>query len=68
MQLHRVATYLDSSFRDLCFVTDKTYRLTQQKAIKEGLIAMAIDVESAQDIDSTTVEHQHYILQHNISF
>ena len=60
MQLHWVATYLDPSFRDLCFVTDKTYRSTQQKAIKEGLITMTIDIESV------SVKHQHYVLQQNI--
>jgi len=57
MQLHWVATYLDPSFRDLCFVTDKSYRTTQLKEIKEGLITMAIDIENQQDINNSPVSY-----------
>ncbi|CAF3564092.1 unnamed protein product [Adineta steineri] len=45
MQIHWIATYLDPSFRELSFVTDKAYRTTQLKSIKEGLIIMATDIE-----------------------
>lgn len=55
MQLHRVATYLNPSFRDFSFVTDKSYRSTQHKSIKEGLIIMAIDIDSVQVINDTSV-------------
>ena len=58
MQLHWVATYLDPSFRDLSFVTDKSYRSTQHKAIKEGLITMAIDIESVQNTSNVSVSYQ----------
>ncbi len=58
MQLHWVATYLDPSFRDLSFVTDNSYRSTQHKTIKEGLITMAIDIESAQDTNSISVSYK----------
>jgi hypothetical protein len=58
MQLHCVATYLDPSFRNLSFVTDKSYRSTQHKTIKEGLITMAIDVESVEDTNSVSVSYK----------
>ena len=57
MQLHWIATFLDPSFRDLSFVTDKKSQSTQFKAIKEGLILMASDLENQQDIDDSSVSY-----------
>ena len=45
MQIHWIATFLDPSFRDLSFVHDKRYRLTQNKAIKSGLVSMANELK-----------------------
>lgn len=49
MQIHWIATYLDPSFRDLTFVSDKTYRTAQLKSIKDGLNIMAIDIDSERN-------------------
>ena len=46
MQIHWIATFLDPSFRELSFVSDKSYRTTQLKSIKDGLILMANDIGS----------------------
>lgn len=49
MQIHWIATYLDPSFRDLAFVSDKTYRATQLRSIKDGLNIMATDIDSERN-------------------
>ncbi|CAF3826826.1 unnamed protein product [Rotaria sp. Silwood1] len=59
MQIHWVGTYLDPSFRDLSFVTDKSYKTTQLKAIKDGLIIMAEDIDRERnDINDSLIDHQ----------
>jgi hypothetical protein len=56
MQIHWIATYLDPSFRELSFVTDKSYRTTQLKSIKEGLLLMANDIgNERKDLDDSLV-------------
>ncbi|CAF1449280.1 unnamed protein product [Adineta ricciae] len=56
MQIHWIATFLDPSFRELSFVSDKSYRTTQLKSIKDGLILMANDIENEKKdlIDNST--------------
>ena len=56
MQIHWIATYLDPSFRDLSFVTDKSYRNTQLKSIKEGLLIMADEIgNERKDLNDSLV-------------
>ena len=46
-QLHWIATYLDPSFKELLFVSDKLYLAEQKKMIKHGIHILANDFKDA---------------------
>ena len=61
MQIHWIATFLDPSFRELSFVGDKSYRTTQLKSIKDGLILMANDIgNEKQDLIENSVSNSEF--------
>ena len=49
MQIHWIAAFLDPSFRDLSFVHNEQYRLTQNKAIKSSLVSMANELKDEKN-------------------
>ena len=57
MPIHWLATYLDPSFRELAFVTDRQIRCKQQKMIQEGLLTMSEDIDMDIAMNRTVSFH-----------